>query len=860
MSKKLRTPIIMPRKQGGTFYTFSSAMEDIGLNINESHNCVEMSHYVLLNIPNFSNNSINGYPYLFLKSELDYDSKEYTVDSSTQGDFIFADQFQNYCLNFETVLRNNENYNYASNKTVSERAFWKWLFGSMKNDSNRFITDGDYIYEDKAKSIAKAFGTISAGSQRTDDSGLYNETFVQIPSSYGQMRVLFKKVIDENYLEKSYSGTNESRQIENIDESEITSKESNNVIAFTVDLDGFPYPEYGTIMTERSTGSEFKVVDVNKEKNYGQLIGKFIGEPKEIPDSGFLTINGKEKEYVGSKRCEQDFIKSTGISPYAKSDSAYGNTSTYIVNENVDYDKIEVEFDINALRSYYGNDSLTIDDIGMGKTSKPKVDDNYGNFEFNAILVYYSIYDANKIKRLATNAYGLYILDGALKDEVESSKKAGTFYFPRALKKKSYSEKDRLLYKNDSSRGSLYGSSYSFRINVRPSTAYSGDITVNDNSTAGYGMSEDFNDVLRNMSSAITTMKENAKTLYSISQDNKNTNMMVSVAMEKINSIESDISNIKNRKIPNTTTDNTTYTVASSSSDGLMSKEDYTKLRGIANNANNYTHPDKHPASMITGLANVATTGSYNDLTDKPDIQSTYTLPGASDTELGGIKTNYQTTNDRNYAVKVDKNNNAYVNVPWTDTKTTYSTFDASNNGLVPAPVTVNTTKFLCSDGKWKTPADAPYIPGTGISIDGTTVSNTGVISIEIDKDSADTLLVNKSDRITIDEVNSASNAGHAETASTAATAEKLTTSEGSTNTPVYFKDGKPVALSYTIEASVPQNANFSNTTYTLSMSSSASSNTIKLTPSSGDPSSIELGIISEKEIKDTIDASINWT
>ena len=36
MSKKLRTPIIMPRKQGGTFYTFSSAMEDIGLNINES--------------------------------------------------------------------------------------------------------------------------------------------------------------------------------------------------------------------------------------------------------------------------------------------------------------------------------------------------------------------------------------------------------------------------------------------------------------------------------------------------------------------------------------------------------------------------------------------------------------------------------------------------------------------------------------------------------------------------------------------------------------------------------------------------------------------------------------------------------
>lgn len=31
-----------------------------------------------------------------------------------------------------------------------------------------------------------------------------------------------------------------------------------------------------------------------------------------------------------------------------------------------------------------------------------------------------------------------------------------------------------------------------------------------------------------------------------------------------------------------------------------------------------YTHPDTHPASMITGLATVATSGKYSDLTDKP--------------------------------------------------------------------------------------------------------------------------------------------------------------------------------------------------------------------------------------------------
>lgn len=35
-----------------------------------------------------------------------------------------------------------------------------------------------------------------------------------------------------------------------------------------------------------------------------------------------------------------------------------------------------------------------------------------------------------------------------------------------------------------------------------------------------------------------------------------------------------------------------------------------------------YSHPASHPASMITGLAKVATSGSYNDLTDKPTIPS----------------------------------------------------------------------------------------------------------------------------------------------------------------------------------------------------------------------------------------------
>ena len=46
---------------------------------------------------------------------------------------------------------------------------------------------------------------------------------------------------------------------------------------------------------------------------------------------------------------------------------------------------------------------------------------------------------------------------------------------------------------------------------------------------------------------------------------------------------------------------NSTYGVATTSSNGLMASADKTKLNGIATGANNYTHPSTHPYSMITG-------------------------------------------------------------------------------------------------------------------------------------------------------------------------------------------------------------------------------------------------------------------
>lgn len=50
----------------------------------------------------------------------------------------------------------------------------------------------------------------------------------------------------------------------------------------------------------------------------------------------------------------------------------------------------------------------------------------------------------------------------------------------------------------------------------------------------------------------------------------------------------------------------------------IMTADERDKLSSIAAGANNYSHPASHPASMITGLSTVATSGKYSDLSGKP--------------------------------------------------------------------------------------------------------------------------------------------------------------------------------------------------------------------------------------------------
>lgn len=152
--------------------------------------------------------------------------------------------------------------------------------------------------------------------------------------------------------------------------------------------------------------------------------------------------------------------------------------------------------------------------------------------------------------------------------------------------------------------------------------------------------------------------------------------------------------------------------------------------------------------------ASSASSVPWSGVTGKP---STFAPPTAAASTLGGVKVGY-TTSGKNYKLQVDASGNAFVNVPWTDTNTTYGVVGANGStglvkngstvtsasgytacpivsgvpyykdtnttyanmkaatasaagaaGLVPAPAAGKQTSFLRGDGTWVVPTNTTY-------------------------------------------------------------------------------------------------------------------------------------------------------
>lgn len=444
---KNKTPLLRPlRENGATLYVFPSASEDIGLNINNGTNGVALSHYALLNL------------------------KKSNFGFTDPVDIIKS--LQNYAMNFETVLINDSKYNFQEPYTVSENVFWHWLFekGWKKSSGNASeslfnpIETGKNIYREKNYSskskdrIVQCFGSIDSGNSLSTEFGMFNETYVTIPTSYGNGPVFFRVVDNnENYSStKTYYGT-------------------------ASNLEGRSSTDVGYL---GNVTPEFDASDYYKDPLPIEII-------KDIP-----TIQAALR--------------------------LLGNDDTISVT------------------SY---DDVNIDQNGILKTietSTSPYDMSEGcEYCFNAILLYYSIYDTSDVYKqaVATNLFGIVFLDGGTSAD-------SNYLLTPMTKKKSYS--------GQTNKNAYFGNSFSFRVNIKTLSVYDNtDARIDDNTTTTSAYAVDFNDVISNLNRAIDVMNTNVQSTMAI-QDRYMTIMSYYTEIRnKLSEIENDLSLSIDNKVNN---------------------------------------------------------------------------------------------------------------------------------------------------------------------------------------------------------------------------------------------------------------------------------------------------------------------
>jgi hypothetical protein len=487
------------RTTGGTMFTFSSATEDIGLNINERNNVVKISNYALLNIPSIeapSNLQENKFDVLAIQGAL----KSFLNPGGQikDGRVLISESFQNYALNLEANLLNQPTYNPQLLTSVAERVFWKWLkeTGAIRwqDSSEGYFEESSYVDSSIAYNpVVKCVGQISAGSMRTDNFGTYNETYVLVPTSYGQTRVFFKQIEDENYMH-GMAITN------------------GNVNILGRETYTKPHPD----------GLDFKAyydIDIDSSITTGS-----VNSYNMYYDYSTGYTRGWWTTAEGISFAPQSYY--TDISTYLTTGNynvnlRYSGISTVTYTRSL-VDCLSIEFDINNLQNLYSDPLLTFDKIAI----EDSVNDS---FDFNAILIYYSVYNKTLDKVLAVNLLGVLFLD---------SPNGGASGFPPV-------EIVIPSITKIQSGVTGFGTSYSFRINIKSDSMMDDTgAVIYDESTSAQTALEDFSEVFDNLEKSVNILNQHTGTInYIAGQYNSIQNNQTQV-LNQITDLQQSVNNI----------------------------------------------------------------------------------------------------------------------------------------------------------------------------------------------------------------------------------------------------------------------------------------------------------------------------
>lgn len=452
------TPFIKPIKiQGGTFYTASSASEDLNYTLDSSNYKFRFSNFALLKIPKLKslrtdynedliNNTIHKHNYVQLDSVIGAHAAWYkgmpNIVPNVQNNVALAESFQNYFYNLETILTSADDYSIEEKRTVSERVFFKWLkeIGALrfrqantnevveptKGYGTRFVEEdesldinGELIYE----RVVKYLGNINVINSIKNPKNSFTEVYVHVPVNHGSTKdPLFNSIEDKNYypgkiIETKNTGLNEEyiegRKYDDIHPAGL------NTLAF--------YDSKGSF--------------TNCWK-FDETLNEFIDSSHENFDWWFNAASSADNSYYLENVFSdvRNDIFAIGYDNTSNPNEPGTTDHTKFIRNKLD--GISLEFKPEVYKRIANNNS--IDSLGSYNESIYAE-----NFDFNCVLLYYDLYNVDDPNNYTTNLFGVLFLDNV--DFISGD--GGTI--PSLTKYKP----NKILSQN--------GNSYAFRLNIK---------------------------------------------------------------------------------------------------------------------------------------------------------------------------------------------------------------------------------------------------------------------------------------------------------------------------------------------------------------------------------------------------------
>jgi len=213
----MATPLIrIPQEQGGTMYAFSSAARDLTRAYYNPDINFEYSKFALLDIPVVAAPN-SGDNYIQFENLFDASGANYVEDGDANIDF--ARTFQNYALNFENFILNDDDFDPVLYASDSEKIFFKWLnhLGAIRLQqatSQEVVSSYSRAIEEPNNTlnigtnysrVVQYIGNIDVSNDKNYQGNVYNEIFVNVPSSVGYTPNVLFKSSNYNTTATSYS-------------------------------------------------------------------------------------------------------------------------------------------------------------------------------------------------------------------------------------------------------------------------------------------------------------------------------------------------------------------------------------------------------------------------------------------------------------------------------------------------------------------------------------------------------------------------------------------------------------------------------------------------------------------------------